>query len=192
MDAGVTGRGAGTIYRDKQGKQSSLDAIMEEERARKKKDLPPPVWGKGLAQQRKAKEEARKEEMEGDLPFAQYRDDPRLDAHLKAAVRWGDPMAHLVKDPGVQLADLSENAMLVESGFKIPQDIPPHSWIKRRVQAPLNRWGIKPGRHWDGVDRSTGKGSPSFPLGGHRVFVVVFGGVFFFLVCFFLCCIGPS
>ena len=165
MDAGVTGRGAGTVYRDKQGKQSSLDAIMEEERARKKKDLPPPVWGKGLAQQRQAAAEQAAQAEESDRPFAQYRDDPRLDAHLKAAVRWGDPMAHLVKDPRAELADLSDNPLLVESGFKIPQDIPPHSWLKRRVQAPLNRWSIKPGRHWDGVDRSTGEGVKHLPLG---------------------------
>lgn len=45
---------------------------------------------------------------------------------------------------------------LLAQGFNIPQEVPPHSWIKRRVGPAPNRFNIRPGRHWDGRDRSTG------------------------------------
>ncbi|CAI5491943.1 unnamed protein product, partial [Closterium sp. Naga37s-1] len=160
LDPSISGRGAQTVYRDKEGKRvSNLEAIMAEEKAKKSRVLPPPEWGKGLVQKREAERQQADLDAVAARPFAAYENDEERDRMLKNAVRFGDPMAHLVKSnisADALLEDMSRDPAMQASGFTVPQAIPPHSWLKRRVSAPHNRYGIRPGRHWDGVDRSNG------------------------------------
>lgn len=159
MDPSTSGRGAEPVYRFK-GERVSKDEYLKltkkkEEKPKEEKNL---EWGKGLAQKREAEAKLLEMELEKEKPFARSRDDPELDRMMKDSVRWGDPMAHLVKkkQSDMLLLDLGENEKMKESGFIIPQDIPSHSWIKRGLDYEPNRYGIKPGRHWDGVNRSNG------------------------------------
>ncbi|KAJ4951277.1 hypothetical protein NE237_028109 [Protea cynaroides] len=159
MDPSSGGPGAEPVYRDKlKGTRISKEEFLKSQKGEEKPKEKQLEWGKGLAQKREAEARQRELELEKDKPFARTRDDPELDKMLKERVRWGDPMAHLVKRKWSEpvLEDLGDEEKMKESGFIIPQDIPSHSWIKRRIDAPSNRYGISPGRHWDGIDRSNG------------------------------------
>ncbi|EPS73826.1 hypothetical protein M569_00932 [Genlisea aurea] len=166
MDPSVSGRNAAAVYRDKAtGQRMTREAFLDSQKKQLKKDSPPKEvkleWGKGLAQKREAEARLQDMESEKNKPFARTRDDPDLDKMLKERVRWGDPMAHLVRkkhseEDDAMLPDLGDDEGMKRSGFIIPQQVPNHSWIKRGIEAAANRYGIKPGRHWDGVDRSNG------------------------------------
>ncbi|KAL0006185.1 hypothetical protein SO802_013746 [Lithocarpus litseifolius] len=161
MDPSISGRGAEPTYRDKKGERISKEEFLKLRKKVKVEEKPKEIkleWGKGLAQKREAEARLQELESEKDKPFARTRDDPELDKMLRERIRDGDPMAHLVKKkrPELVLPNLGDNEKMKESGFVVPQDIPDHSWLKRRLDAAPNRYGIRPGRHWDGVDRSTG------------------------------------
>ncbi|CAL5050690.1 unnamed protein product [Urochloa decumbens] len=155
QDPSLVGKGAKAVFRDKEGKRISEEEMRKAKESEKPKEIHI-EWGTGLAQKREAEARLKELEAEKSKPFARTRDDPELDAMLKNRLRWGDPMAHLVKrkDPDFLLEDLGDDEKMKESGFIVPQNIPSHSWLKRGVDPPPNRYGIKPGRHWDGVDRS--------------------------------------
>ncbi|KAJ7522951.1 hypothetical protein O6H91_18G032200 [Diphasiastrum complanatum] len=159
MDPLLSGKGAHTVYRDKKGRRlESQEELLRQQKGEPKVEDEPLEWGKGIAQKREAEARRAELEKEKNMPFARSRDDAELDKLLRERVRWEDPMAHLVKKKSIEpvLEDFGMNDQMKESGFIIPQGIPQHSWLKRGIGPPLNRYGIKPGRHWDGVDRSTG------------------------------------
>jgi len=166
MDAEQSGQFAATVYRKKgTGERTTREALeadiqekkrkrAEEEAARK------PEWAAGVAQRRAHEEAAAHAAEEAAAPFARYSDDAALNRMQREQVRWDDPFAHLAAkkhEEAKQRELLDRDASLRSlSRFSVPLETPSHSWLKRRIGAPPNRYGIQPGRHWDGVDRSNG------------------------------------
>ncbi|CAG9465585.1 unnamed protein product [Pedinophyceae sp. YPF-701] len=170
-----TGRAAETVYRDKHGRKVDKSHFEAERKglSRDERRGERPEWAQGLAQQ--AQVAARREDAGRELSkqFIVTKEDRDLNDTQRRRTRWGDPMAHLVgrrggeEDPAPVIAQ-DALGFFQSKGFRIPQEVPPHSWIKRKAVPPLNRYGIRPGRHWDGVDRSNGFEAKMFDMLAQR------------------------
>lgn len=146
---------AETVYRDATGRR--VDVSMKRAEARR------------LAAEAAAKEQAKKDALRGEVQqeearrrrvelddvrikgVARHADDEDMNAELKAQSRWGDTMADFVgKSDG---GGGGSGAMVKTGGSKKKtKDRRP----LYQGAAPPNRYGIKPGYRWDGVDRGNG------------------------------------
>ncbi|KAM5536137.1 hypothetical protein V8D89_010236 [Ganoderma adspersum] len=128
-----------TVYRDSSGRKVDMAAARAEaarlKREREEKEAAKMEWGKGLVQRDDA--EKRKQELEKmrGQAFARTVDDVELNEDLKAQDRWNDPAAQFLTKKR-------------SKGPRKPEYTGP--------APPPNRFGIKPGYRWDGVDRSNG------------------------------------
>ncbi|KAK7981990.1 cell cycle control protein (Cwf26) [Apiospora saccharicola] len=145
---------AETVYRDATGRR--VDVSMKRAEARR------------LAAEAAAKEQAKKDALRGEVQqeearrrrdelddvrikgVARHADDEDMNAELKAQSRWGDTMADFVgKSDG---GGGGSGAMVKAGDSKKIKDRRP----LYQGAAPPNRYGIKPGYRWDGVDRGNG------------------------------------
>ncbi|KAH9848364.1 Pre-mRNA-splicing factor of RES complex-domain-containing protein [Lenzites betulinus] len=128
-----------TIYRDASGRKVDVAAERAQaarlKREREEKEAAKMEWGKGLVQREEAEKRRKEEEAMRNRSFARTVDDADLNNDLKAQDRWNDPAA----------------AFLTKKRSKGPRK-PEYSG----PPPPPNRFGIKPGYRWDGVDRSNG------------------------------------
>ncbi|KAK0480007.1 Pre-mRNA-splicing factor of RES complex-domain-containing protein [Armillaria novae-zelandiae] len=128
-----------TVYRDATGRKIDTKAARAEaarkKREKEEREAQKMEWGKGLVQRDEA--ERRKQELERlkTKNFARHADDEDLNEEQKAKELWNDPAA----------------AFLTKKRSKGPQK-PQYTG----PPPPPNRFGIKPGYRWDGVDRGNG------------------------------------
>ncbi|KAG0201460.1 hypothetical protein BGX28_005713 [Mortierella sp. GBA30] len=141
LDPSKSGRDSETVYRDAQGRK--IDRVQEKiekaEAARREMEKleRQMEWGKGIVQ-REAEEERKKREQEEKFkPLARYKDDAEMNEELKERDRWNDPAAKFLT--GVKKSKKAAPKYPLYQG-----NIPP------------NRFNIRPGYRWDGVDRSNG------------------------------------
>ncbi|KAJ2768108.1 Pre-mRNA-splicing factor cwc26 [Coemansia nantahalensis] len=135
----VSGRNAGTVYRDAAtGKQIDVEEARREaqDRTRQRETLRAQhaEWNKGLVQQRDKLEDQQRVERLRLHPDAEADRRGALDAEQRARQHWNDPALRFLEN-------------------KRPEK---HTYPVYQGYAPPNRFGIRPGYRWDGVDRSNG------------------------------------
>lgn len=139
-----------TVYRDSKGRKLDMlteymrhqDAAAGKAAAEAREAY---EWGQGAKQ--KEEDRRRAEELANirHEPFARMRGDARVDEMQRNALRVGDPMFDYMQRKRQAAARSSGPAG--GGGPRPSYSGPP---------APPNRYGIRPGYRWDGVDRSTG------------------------------------
>lgn len=134
----------GTIYRDTSGRIVDVRAEKEQMAAEVRKQQMAVQLQKEQAKgsvQRLAREAEKKRLQEmAQKPFARFANDEELNSRLKQRAHWDDPLR---KDVG---ASQQRSSGAGKSSSKVYQGPP----------GPPNRFNIRPGYRWDGVDRSTG------------------------------------
>ncbi len=131
------GKGTETIYRDASGR--IINVAMKRAEARKKAEEDEAKAAAEIEAQKgdvqRAERHRRREELADAkfLPVARYADDVEMNEELKDVERWDDPAAQfLSKKKGGK----SVSGKPLYTGPAMP-----------------NRYGIRPGHRWDGVDR---------------------------------------
>lgn len=133
-----------TVYRDATGRR--IDISMKRAEARRaaaeaeEKERAAVEALKGDVQLEEARKRREKLEDAKLMKFARTVDDEEMNDELKEKERWNDPMMHFMaekKDTGGKGKKSKRKPVYAGA-------------------APPNRYGIKPGYRWDGVDRANG------------------------------------
>ena len=145
-----------TIYRDATGRVVSVAAARAEarraaeEKASKEKEEVEARQGDVQRQQR----EERRRELEGAraLDVGRKVDDEEMNREMRGRERWDDPMAAWVA------ANEGDGAVSAAGGAGGADGRASGKTKKKTYKGPTesNRYGIRPGWRWDGVDRGSG------------------------------------
>ncbi|KAK1759518.1 putative pre-mRNA splicing protein [Echria macrotheca] len=134
----ATGRRVDAAMRRAEMRRAQAEAERAEEE--RKRNLKGEVQ---LAEARRRREELQDAAL---MPLARGKDDVEMNRELQEQQRWNDPMAQFMdsKESGARGTGTGKNK-------KMEARRPLY-----KGAAPPNRYGIKPGYRWDGVDRGNG------------------------------------
>ena len=149
-DPTLSGANAETVYRDKKGqKLDMLNEFMRKQAADESKEAKlkeaAELYGKGTAQQEGAVREAERIASMADVSFTRHADDADLEAAAKDVIHEEDPMAAYF----MKKSTAKQQAVAVKTGRPVMP-------VYKGPTPPPNRFKIRPGYRWDGVDRSNG------------------------------------
>ncbi|KAL0485909.1 pre-mRNA-splicing factor Bud13 [Acrasis kona] len=148
------GRHEQTTFRDSEtGKRISAQEYFKQKNSKKmENEKKKPIihkqedmeWGSGLAQKRAMENFELELKRQSNQPFSRLQDDADMDRMLKNQVHEGDPMAHFEKKKKRKRKHSSDD-----------EDAP---FVRPMYMGNFlpNRFNIRPGHRWDGVDRSNG------------------------------------
>ncbi|KAG7370936.1 pre-mRNA-splicing factor of RES complex [Nitzschia inconspicua] len=139
-----------TVYRDKEGRKTDgpPDTTKNGGNAASRVKLDPEAQrrlNQGKVQQEAREMKAREMAILQESAFARHDDDERLEELRKNEIREEDPMAHYAAKKQKKSAP-KHGDTIMESTKPIYKGPPPKP----------NRYGIRPGYRWDGVDRGNG------------------------------------
>ncbi|OAA68425.1 Bud13 [Niveomyces insectorum RCEF 264] len=133
----ATGRRVDVTLRRQEMRQAALEAEQKERAA--KEAL------KGDVQRERARQRREQLADAALIPLARGADDTEMNRELKEQARWNDPMAPFLREKKP-----------AGGGGSGPKGGNTTGRPVYRGPAPSNRYGIRPGYRWDGVDRSIG------------------------------------
>ncbi|KAK6357859.1 hypothetical protein TWF730_007216 [Orbilia blumenaviensis] len=140
VNAEEAGKGKDTIYRDASGRiiniamqraEARRKLEEEEEKKRQQKEM-----NKGVVQLAEAEERRKRLDDAKLMKLARHADDEDMNKELKEKEMWNDPAAPFLRK---KAAGQSKSGLPLYKGAFAP-----------------NRYGIRPGHRWDGVDRGNG------------------------------------
>lgn len=157
-----------TVYRDATGRRIDVSMKRAEARAAELEEVKQEKREKedAMGEVQKRQKEERKRDLEEAkfLGVARHADDEDMNEELKGVLRWDDPMA------GYMMKKQAEE--VPAAGSKGGSTAASSAGVARKKvyqgAAPPNRYGIKPGWRWDGVDRGNGFEKEWFQARGRK------------------------
>ena len=159
-----------TVYRDATGRRIDVSMKRAEARAAEVEKLRQERKEKedAMGEVQKRQKEERKEQLEDAkfLGVARHADDEEMNEELKGVIRWDDPMAAYMMKKKEEEGSGRAKGRAATAGDHGGGQV-----ARRRMYqgaAPPNRYGIKPGWRWDGVDRANGFEKEWFQARGRK------------------------